>query len=256
MFKILFFILLFFYFNNSSNYCYSKDIWCSNLCLKEEYKILCQYKWLFILSTGRSGSTTILKGLNLINNINLIGETNIINELNKLYQLQFNNNNTNGANRNIKYLEELQLLYYIINCPNQNCLNNQILGGKEVHFTIENIYFLRILFPCSRFIFNFRKDSYAQVNSAFHKKKKTSQTELLKLNSQLLEIHKLWKDYSYLMMLEDFSIPQFNNLLLWLNIHGCSFQSIGHFNQNNTYHLSSKPLLIGNCIKTKENSIV
>lgn len=263
--KIFKIFLLYIYYS----YNLSKE-WCSKLCNINEYNILCQYKWIFILSTGRSGSTTILKCLNLIYNINLIGEVNIINELNNLYEIQqqyqfqyqqpqqqqeikYKQDEEQQLlllHHNITLLKELQTLYYIINCPN-GCNNEHILGGKEVHFTIKNIYFLKILFPCSKFIFNIRKDSYAQGNSAFHKREKTSPIELMKLNSKISELHELWKDMSYLMILEEFSTEKFNHLLMWLGYENCKFESIGHFNRNNTYHLSTKPLLLGECIKKK-----
>ena len=244
-------LIFFSCFLNFFSFCFSisRESWCSEICQLEEYKILCENNWIFILSSGRAGSTTILQALNFISNINLIGETNIINELNSLYNIYSSSSSSptiTTTAQNILFLKELQSFYYILNCPN-GCKKEDILGGKEVHFTIKNIYFLKLLFPCSRFIFNFRNDTKAQGNSAYHKRQQTSPIFLKKFNSQLLYLHKLWKDRSFLMIMEDFSIKQFNNLLLWLDIKDCSFKTIGHFNQNNTYHLSTKPQLLGKC---------
>jgi hypothetical protein len=49
------------------------------------------------------------------------------------------------------------------------------------------------------------------------------------------------------MELEDFSLTLFNDLLRWLGFRDCRYLSIGQFNMNGTYDISSSPQLSGPC---------
>lgn len=220
--------------------------WCPNECSLDEYKPLCGTKWLFIISTGRAGSTTILHALRAVKDLHLIGETNIFGELREVYESSV----LTPQIRNVTILLEMQHLYQLISCPTQSCKRSvPILGGKEVHLSPLDIFFLKELFPCSRFILNIRRNSEAQSRSAFLRKH--SATELTKRNSYLARLHESWfsesKKETYLMALEDFSIPLFNDLLRWIGLHDCHYSSIGHFNMNGTYDQSIGPRLSGSC---------
>jgi hypothetical protein len=225
----------------------SIDQWCPPECSLEEYKPLCETKWLFIISTGRAGSTTILHALRGIKDLHLIGETNIFGELRVVYE---NSIFSSLQNRNLTILLEMQRLYQLISCPSQSCRQSQrILGGKEVHLTPSDISFLKDLFPCSRFILNIRRNSIAQSRSAFLKRQ--SATDIAKRNSYLVHLHESWFPEShkrtYLMVLEDFTVPLFDDLLRWIGLPNCYYHSIGHFNMNGSYDQSTRPRLSGSC---------
>jgi hypothetical protein len=224
---------------------FSSD-WCPTDCSMSDYKPLCGTNSLFIISTGRTGSTTILHALNLVPGIHMIGETGLISSIRVLYQ---DSAGSLDRIRNITILQELQHLYWLLNCPSQSHQDqrNAILGGKEVHVSPRDIFFLKELFPCSRFIFSLRRNSQTQSRSAFHKNRGFSASSLSTKNAYLRRLHDTWAPDTFLMDLEDFSPPLFDALLRWLGIHDCSYTSIGQFNMNNTYVHTSPPQLLGSC---------
>lgn len=230
--RLFFFLLL--------RHAHSTIQWCPANCSLPQYSPLCEKNWLFIISTGRAGSTTLLHALNSVNGLHLVGETNIIGNLRQVYE---------STGQDISTLTQLQQLFYLINCPSSaDCQSDLIFGGKEVHLTPLDIQFLKILFPCSRYILNVRFDAITQSKSAFHRHH--SSTLLQERNSYLMELHKTWLHEihgTFLMAMEDFSPSTFDKLLYWIGYRDCHFQYIGHFNKNGTYDLHSRPRLSGAC---------
>lgn len=214
--------------------------WCpDSLCTPENP--LCAQKWLFILSTGRSGSTTLLETMNLIPNIRLIGEH--AGALNFLFDMVHAANVTDP-----RRLQEVQLLLQDIlahlDPPSKKdppvSRYRNVLGFKELRYSsAARVKSLKQVFPCSRFIFNFREDTGAQIKSGFFAQKSNSKTvEYLEgRNTEEKELYALYKSSSYLMPLEDFSPWKFTAMLKWLvgPSFNCSYSNICHSNADGSY---------------------
>jgi hypothetical protein len=206
---------------------------------------------MFIISTGRSGSTTLLKALRLVDTIRLIGETNILSELEILY---------NGAaaiqmHRGLPVDEtgillRLQHLYNILHDGENSKYDETegvLLGSKEVHLSSDVLPFLRKLFPCSRFIFNYRRNVEKQSQSAFHKQTGSTVEQLRDNTAALLRAHDRLPVVSTTLALEDFSRRSFDALLQWMGLCDCRFSDIGHYNYNGTYRPATSATLSGSC---------
>lgn len=186
--------------------------WCPDVQCKSpksRYDIepdLCQQKWIFILSTGRSGSTSILETLNAISwprsdfSIRLRGEhegamTDMVNYLERVFTEESPDKMFSfkaGQSYNLKQkmiLYQIQRLFADINPPGPAAHNisrsehaersnpmlgndnHTILGFKEIRYNDNrHVHFIKAVFPCSRIIFNYRLDVVAQRESGFYKK--------------------------------------------------------------------------------------
>ena len=97
-------------------------------------------------------------------------------------------------------------------------------------------------FPCSSIIFNTRRDTTAQAQSAFHQKMRTSAATLNELNVVVESLHAArGSARSFHLPLEDFSATNFTQLARWLGL-GCTFTAIPHSNDASSgaeYHSDS-----------------
>jgi hypothetical protein len=222
--------------------------WCACKSVSQvDITNLCARRYLFVISTGRSGSTTILQALNLIRGVRLIGETNILHDLRLIYE-DFLRLSTKYSDTN--YLIDLQELYQELNQPLEPQISEVdfIFGSKEVHLEINDISFVQKLFPCSRFIFSVRQNFTAQVGSAFLKKDKVSVEQIQKRTQALYALYRaMGPQMAHLIETENFSRESFNVLLRWLGFSKCSFGQVGHHNSNGTYFRTYKSQLQGQC---------
>jgi len=191
----------------SNRFAWCPDVKCKSPQQRESIEPdLCQQKWVFILSTGRSGSTSILETLNAISwprsdvNVRLRGEhdgamTDMVNYVERVFSGE-NSSNTfvfkPGQSYNLHQkliLYQIQRLFSDVNPPEPELRNRSssenagtenpmlidrnrtILGFKEIRYNDDrHIHFLKAAFPCSRIIFNYRLDVLAQRKSGFYKK--------------------------------------------------------------------------------------
>lgn len=231
--------------------------WCPDvLCpiLTSKGQDLCLQKWLFILATGRSGSTSILESFNYINSIfRLRGEFGgSLGDLMKFQHNEFVNNPSHKQEiaANHHHYFDLKNLYYhyqqiVIDLDppgkkekhRQKFEHDKILGFKEIRLNTQtHLQFLKKVFPCSRIIYNFRENVQEQKKSAFFKEKNTkSENDLKELNRQIEHLSKIYPATTTLMQLETFGPDTFNQVLEWMNIKSCKFKKVCHSNIDNSY---------------------
>mmetsp|Transcript_2075 Transcript_2075/g.3770 ORF Transcript_2075/g.3770 Transcript_2075/m.3770 type:complete len:358 (-) Transcript_2075:1014-2087(-) len=180
-----------------------KDTWCPfATCQNSPMCFPCNRRYLFILATGRSASTTLLKMLNYLPNVRLSGEN-----LNLLYVASKIISNFKGEkvahllDQNFDRVEGAYLHNAIppqvMSCPIQQVINtlnpppqkvqkevnltghpsieeydrDRILGVKTIRFHKgewsigEASQFLKQNFPCSRVVVNIRSDIQSQLKS-------------------------------------------------------------------------------------------
>lgn len=186
------------------------DVQCKSPKLRNDIEPdLCQQKWIFIFSTGRSGSTSILETLNAISwpksdvSVRLRGEhegamTDMVNYVERAFTERSTGKDfifKPGQSYNLKQkliLYQIQRLFADTNPPGPVDQNNSsssehtgrddrmplvgddnhtILGFKEIRYNDDrHVHFIKAAFPCSRIIFNYRLDVLAQRESGFYKK--------------------------------------------------------------------------------------
>ena len=244
---------------------------------------LCDQKWVFVLSAGgRSGSTSILEGLNALPGVSLSGEnlgllTDMQREFAKVDSLVSRNKAKESA---AFYLPELHGLKRHTLCAQQSTIArlagangssanvvgggpDQIFGFKELielrsfesdgkfaagtsHLEAstkekrEWVEFLEKLFPCSRIVFNLRRDRAAQARailSSFGSFSKDPfgeasppltlvENDIEQASQFLLEMHnnRSASGRSFLMYTEDMTAKRFSELARWLG-RPCTFNS-------------------------------
>lgn len=201
--------------------------------------------WLFIWSTGRSGSTTLLDMVNLLPGVHLTGENRMTEPAMNLWDSWYmrmarrsKGKSEDGASqRNTldfdKFRAALQAWFAAITplkAINNSASTKIIKGWKDVHFRPENARFLQEVFPCSRFIFNIRSNVSQQALSGHFKNQVNPQT-LQNRNEEIYALHsKIGPEASYLMALEDFSPTSFSNLFTWLGFPNCTPTKLIHSN--------------------------
>jgi len=208
-----------------------------------------------VLGTGRSGSTSILTMLNAIPGVYVAGENydavgkfrELNSSLPKAYGLR-----RPGINAWYHHHIDTELLRcdmqgYVKHLIGRIDANAEIIGFKEIRDnTKEQMDFFTELFPCGKFIINWRKNVTQQQQSQFHR---ASSTTLL---SDINAIKERWvadhPTQTFALPLEDVSIAMFNRLLSWLDIHHCRFVNVAHANAHG-YSLDrhSRTLVKGQC---------
>ena len=179
---------------HSNNWCPRATCHNSPLCQP------CQRRYLFILATGRSGSTTLLTMFNSLPNIRISGEnrnqlytaSKLVSEIrDQTSVLEQDFDRVEGA------LMHNAIPHQALSCPIQSIMNNinpppkkvqqgvnvtgnpsleeydknRIFGAKTIRFhkggwTVkDSADFLREIFPCSRILINIRSDLEGQVKS-------------------------------------------------------------------------------------------
>ena len=102
----------------------------------------------------------------------------------------------------------------------------EIVGFKEIrHQKSSQLDFFTRLFPCAKFILNWREDIAAQSKSAWYGELNQDEAErVLRRKTTGLQT---WghdnaaRSFSLVLGEYGFQVQQFNSLLEWLGIHGC-----------------------------------
>lgn len=247
--------------------------WCPGRCRLSNAG-LCHNNYLFIIGTGRSGSTSILKALNQVPGVHLCGETGVIPAFRDLYQAAVAQKQ-HTRQQLTALLEDQQRLFGMLHPPlsTPSSRHHQagggelastsaplILGSKEVHVPMELLDFVLLLFPCSRFIFSYRLDLVAQGNSGFHQQEAMRGGErgaaatvqrLAAETDKMVRMHTtLGAFQTFLLPLEHLQQPErLAALLAWLGFRDdCELKRVGHYNFNNTYRkIKAWPRVRGSC---------
>lgn len=205
--------------------------------------------YLFILSTGRTGSTSVTRMISSIPGFYIAGENGgIMNSFAKMREgimkhskikkgfiVSKDWNPTGAWGHKPIVAEKLhsavrEYVKAIIGEVDTAAIHT--IGFKEIrHWRPAELDEFMQVFPNARFIINTRRDLSAQLRSQTKNFKHSASEEKLRNATRSLEE---WQsrhpDNSYLLRLEDFSINKYNDLLKWLGVVNCKFMSIAEAN--------------------------
>lgn len=205
--------------------------------------------WLFILATGRSGSTTVMTQLNLLpfvalsgENMNLVGH--FFDMLHPPSSRRHGDLTRNAGGAAFKRIVDHQAQVDAL-CASIAALRGDVAtppalirGFKEIRHTPVHVLHLASMLPTSKFIFNMRVDTAAQAASAFYRHRNGTEAlnAIMRSQEQLEEIAaRLPSHRQQTITTEDFSVEKFNDLRRWLGVHNCTFTKVLHMNYNGTY---------------------
>lgn len=201
--------------------------------------------WVFILGTGRSGSTTALEMLNAIPNVYIGGENSGV--MNMLMELKAAPTDRRPTSEN-HVLCALQHFMEVL-IGSFDLETTEVVGFKEIRIIRDDqLAFLTRIFPCGRYIVNTRTNLHKQRQSEF---RADTPMELLQNWTTTLNT---WQEanpgIAFDLKLEDYSVEKFNTLLQFLNFDDCRFTSVAHANWGwmwNDETNTSKEAVRGTC---------
>lgn len=243
---------------------------------------------MFVISTGRAGSTSILEGLNALPDVSLSGENfamlniakDMVGRTDELTDIQQHNMASSFEVRATDLSHQTlcsmqQVFAKLANGSLADKSSKQILGFKELvsipslskwtshsgkpvpHFSAWNsdwLDFIDRLFPCSRIVFNMRRDSAAQgraIAGTFRGARDlplhTIEKELAAANDKLKQWHvergngTVGKSRSFMMYTEDLDRGRFTQLAQWLGLN-CLYHTTPHANDKDAYTRADKEL--------------
>ena len=161
---------------------------------------LCRDRWLFVVASGRSGSTTMMEMLTSIPGIYMAGENGDL--AGSLFEIHQNLAAKTPANQKIEKCLLQYLAKEIIGSIRKDI---QIIGWKEIRYkNIKVLRFMRRIFPCAQFIVNLRHNISAQHRSAFQVR---ADITALKRQHDMLSSWASHQppDYVYQLALEEFT---------------------------------------------------
>mmetsp|Transcript_139681 Transcript_139681/g.254107 ORF Transcript_139681/g.254107 Transcript_139681/m.254107 type:complete len:295 (+) Transcript_139681:47-931(+) len=208
-------------------------------------------KWLFILATGRTGSSSILRMVDQIPGVFLSGENGGM--LSDLAALKEKGNRTDAQQVSVSWKHGAQnhedilcfLRGYTRSIIGSPGFQPTMTGFKEVrHTTADELDVLLETFPDAKFIINTRKNITAQSisqaklvetkDSLFN----SSEEVLQQMTTELEEWGQAHSDRTFQMRVEDFSVELFNQMLAWLDVApDCLYTDVLHVNEDD-YSLS------------------
>ena len=263
------------------------DSWCPYAkCFNSPMCSPCNRRFLFIISTGRSGSTTLLKMFDHLPNVRLSGEN--WNELYVASQLNTNLDEPHfvddlvvGKGRYSKPKEDGAFQHNALPIGAMSCVTQHlvetldppefpedtyereddsktILGMKLIRLQraswspFKAAEFLQKSFPCARFVINIRSDTEALTNS-YHTNFNWNVTEPDLVNRTQF-LRDLDEHLGYSSTLIDFTywqhkIDNLNAVIDWLGFENCAFNAMVHENSEGYNADKNTTLSLGeNCI--------
>lgn len=213
---------------------------------------LCEQNWLFILSAGgRTGSTTALSMLNAIPGVELEGEHQ--GALLNLAALAENLGTTAEHHRDAAWRQHAPD-YHATKCMMQQMLRQmllgrdfsrvvdsvKVLGFKEIRYdTPETLHFLASVFPCARYVLNYRQDVNAEINAvefqgtAEHPDLRGEWARGVQL---FRTFHKHFPNTTAMLPVEDMTVERYNAILHGLiGVKGCTYKAVQHANPSGGY---------------------
>jgi hypothetical protein len=241
------------------------DSWCPNAkCFNSPSCTPCNQRYLFIVGTGRAGSTTLLRMFNELPNLRLSGEN--YNEFRKAAELSTNLFDK-GKDDMFHYGEHqdgpffhhsipkgsfgcvMQDLLRFMNPPPLSVQksgtvdsydSDRILGMKTIRLHTDwsapkAATFFKQNFPCSKFVVNIRSDVESQLSSYENLRWKdgVDKHDIRKRNRFYKNFaEEMGKDRSTLIDMSKWKddIGILNNVIHWLGYRDCDFGDIYHEN--------------------------
>ncbi|OLP87068.1 hypothetical protein AK812_SmicGene31764 [Symbiodinium microadriaticum] len=204
--------------------------WCPD-CRGE----LCARKFLFIVATGRSGSSTLMNMVNQVPGIFLWGENHgALGGIAGMQERFLKAAQDSSDARRAELLQSSQdVVWEWLTPPTfQNDWKRvEVRGFKEIRWNETMVQFIRRSLPCSRLIFNFRLDVEAQSHSDFFKRKqrKPGAEALSTITDKAAALVARSGLPAFQLPLENFSAPEFTRLARWLGAD-CSFDKVYNTN--------------------------
>jgi hypothetical protein len=206
---------------------------------------LCSRKWIFIVSAGRSGSTTLMSMINEIPLFKIDGENNGLARqlfnLHKVAAAQKRNmrDRTAWFKRNpsdevgMRCAMQAYALAFLGEAD--SFAPHSVIGWKEIRYgTAAELDFMREVFPCAKFIVNTRQNVKAQSRSAFYIHSKPP--DLREKNAFMLDwARRQPSNIALTMALEEFSTETFNDMLRFPGVSGCKYLRMLHSNNQSSY---------------------
>ena len=213
-------------------------------------------RWLFVVATGRSGSTSLLTMLNELPGVYLAGENGGV--LPSLYALHLHADETQywprtGAWQH-RAIDETQLRtvarQYVKAAIGMDPLQRySMIGFKEIRYaTIEQLEYLFQLFPCSKAVVNYRLDLQAQYASARLAAEFVKDAKLRERTDMYLDWARRHPTRIRTVALEELSLQSMDALAAWLGFERCHYTCLNHANRNGTY--APDPLRCLRCVPT------
>jgi len=221
---------------------------------------LCARNWLFIVSTGRAGSTTLLNMLNEIPSFTIAGENGGF--AGHLFRLKSDTaraeetirthlpRNSSEIRRNAwsrwNVSDQLGLrcamqayALAFLGVSAESLSPHTVIGWKEIRYdSVQALNFMRDTFPCAKFILNTRQDLRAQAASGFktgftrghvtpwgHRQGLEARTSLMARWAEQLP-----RNTTFALPVEKFSLQKYNEMLAFLGVSGCEFVRVLHSN--------------------------
>ena len=214
--------------------------------------------WLFIAATGRSGSTSLLEMVNQLPGVYLEGENmglfeslfTLKEDATKAASSYFVSKGVGSFYRAPGYVSPTASLdaiarefveVYVLGAKGSAFRAREekarLVGFKEIRFkNAQELDYLIHLFPCAKVIINVRRDVVKQSASAEWQE---GASALQQRNDWYTDWHQRNAQRSFLIALEDFTVPNMNKLAAWLGFPSCRFVRIAHSNAHGGYYADS-----------------
>jgi hypothetical protein len=219
----------------------------------------------FLVATGRSGSTSLLTLLREVPGSEFLGEnagvSGAIFDLSERLRMSRAYVESEGCSTEPQVgcrqhraawlhnhrpdadkLKDLyrELLFTALSWP--SVPDVELIGFKEIRWTpkFRDVRFWLSLFPCAKVIFNIRPDVQSQLKSGFWDLGSTNKPraleKLMAANSEIRNLHKQWPDQSRLLPIEQLSnISALQGVIDWLGLRRrCTVMRAPHENVNGT----------------------
>lgn len=188
--------------------------------------------WLFILGTGRSGSTTALEMVDAIPGVYLAGENmGVMNTFMKLYDEHRDLLALRDGAENRMLCGIQRFIRTLIGEFDER--TTKVIGFKEIRIlSRKQLAFMKKVFPAGKFVLNTRKNLERQHMSQFQ-----MDIPMMELRNWTRELELFQGDHpddTFLLRLEEYNSDTYNRLLDFIGVSGCYFAFIAH--ANNGWH--------------------
>lgn len=259
--------------------------WCPGaICHNSPICAPCNKRYLFILATGRSGSTSLLEMMNKLPNIQLSGENNdelyIASKLEQNLKLKKQFNFGGGEKTEGAWLHNpvpvqamacaMQKLMTTIDPPSTEVLStlntpnnptleeyehSMIFGAKMVRIQSSGwnpeaaVAYFQENFPCSRYIVNHSSNIKGQVKSRMDLGWDTADYDILRKENEFLKkfTRLMGPDAAQLIDMNEWihDVSIINNIVDWMGYRKCHFPKVLHDNSHGYATGDSSDLKIG-----------
>ncbi|CAK9082518.1 Uncharacterized protein SCF082_LOCUS39216, partial [Durusdinium trenchii] len=203
----------------------------------------------WVVSAGRSGSTTLLEMLNQIPGYEIMGENQGM--WGSLFDLAEQRKKMvkkyEASAEYLMYRQSEQRNMSQLRCAFQLRVlgeinpdsNAEVVGFKEIRWDFErglgDLKLLMEVFPCSMALLSYRRNLKAEAQSRHESLGAFPESNLRRDNEAMLGLHRAMPKRTFLMAVEDFSVAFFNQMLDFLGKKDCRYTDVLHDNAGSSY---------------------